>query len=121
MTVNAIPSAVAGDGVVYCVSGYKGASALAISLDAAGDVTDSDKVLRRYGKGTPYVPSPLLAGGRLWFTQANDNLLTHARRQDRQAGDRPRAPARPEILVRLAGRRRGARLRRRSRGARRWC
>jgi outer membrane protein assembly factor BamB len=76
MTVNAIPSAVVGDGVVYCMSGYKGSAALAISLDATGDVTDSDKVLWRYGKGTPYVPSPLLAGGRLWFTQMNDNLLT---------------------------------------------
>jgi outer membrane protein assembly factor BamB len=76
MTVNAIPSIVAGDGVVYCMSGYKGSMALAISLDASGDVTDSDNVLWRYGKGTPYVPSPLLAGGRLWFTQMNDNLLT---------------------------------------------
>jgi hypothetical protein len=76
MTVNAIPSVVAGDGVVYCMSGYQGSSALAISLDASGDVTDGDKVLWHYGKGTPYVPSPLLAGGRLWFTQTNDNLLT---------------------------------------------
>jgi outer membrane protein assembly factor BamB len=76
MTVNAIPSVVPGDGVVYCASGYKGSAALAISLDASGDVTDSDKVLWRYGKGTPYVPSPLLIGARLWFTQMNDNLLT---------------------------------------------
>ncbi len=76
MTVNAIPSVVAGEGVVYCMSGYKGSAAEAISLDATGDVTDSDKVLWHYGKGTPYVPSPLLAGGRLWFTQMNDNLLT---------------------------------------------
>jgi outer membrane protein assembly factor BamB len=76
MTVNAIPSAVTADGVVYCMSGYKGAAAVAISLDAAGDVTDSDKVLWRYTKGTPYVPSPLLVGGRLWFTQMNEPRLT---------------------------------------------
>jgi outer membrane protein assembly factor BamB len=76
MTVNAIPSAVAGGGVVYCMSGYRGAAACAISLDSIGDVTDTDKVLWHYGRGTPYVPSPLLAGGRLYFTQANDNLLT---------------------------------------------
>jgi outer membrane protein assembly factor BamB len=74
MTVNAIPSAVAGDGVVYCVSGYRGAAAAAISLDARGDVTD--KVLWRYGRGTPYVPSPLLLGDRLYFTQTNEPLLT---------------------------------------------
>ena len=38
---------------------------------ARGDMTDSAKVLWRYGKGTPYVPSPLLLGDRLIFTQAN--------------------------------------------------
>jgi outer membrane protein assembly factor BamB len=76
MTVNAIPSAVTADGIVYVMSGYTGAAALAISLDAAGDVTGTDKVLWRYKKGTPYVPSPLLSGGRLWFTQINDPLLT---------------------------------------------
>jgi outer membrane protein assembly factor BamB len=76
MTVNPIPSAVTADGVVYCVSGYKGSAAVAVSLDARGDVTDSDKVLWRYGRGTPYVPSPLLLGDRLYFTQTNEPLLT---------------------------------------------
>ena len=76
MTVNAIPSVVSVGGVVYCVSGYKGAAACAISLDTAGDVTDSVKVLWRYAKGTPYVPSPLLFGNRLYFTEANSALLT---------------------------------------------
>ena len=27
-------------------------------------------------RGTPYVPSPVLTGDRLYFTQANTNLLT---------------------------------------------
>src|SRR5439155_2745230 len=48
MTVNAIPSVVSAGVVVYCVSGYKGAAACAISLDAAGDITDTAKVLWRY-------------------------------------------------------------------------
>jgi outer membrane protein assembly factor BamB len=76
MTVNAIPSCVAQGGIVYCMSGYRGAAGFALSLDAAGDVADSDKVLWRCSRGTPYVPSPLLAGDRLYFTQANDTLLT---------------------------------------------
>lgn len=76
MTVNPIPSAVSADGVVFCVSGYKGAAAVAISLDASGDITDIDKVLWWYKKGTPYVPSPLLVGERLYFTEANNALLT---------------------------------------------
>ncbi len=76
MTVNAIPSVVARDGVAYCMSGYRGAAAFALPLDAAGDVTDADMVLWRCTRGTPYVPSPLLAGDRLYFTQANETLLT---------------------------------------------
>jgi outer membrane protein assembly factor BamB len=76
MTINAIPSAVTDGAVAYLMSGYKGSLACAIPLDATGDITDKDKVLWKHGKGTPYVPSPLLAAGRLWFTQANDGILT---------------------------------------------
>jgi outer membrane protein assembly factor BamB len=76
MTVNAIPSVVVAGGVAYCMSGYKGYMACAISLDAKDDVTDTDKVLWRHDKGTPYVPSPLLVGDRLYFTQANEAFLT---------------------------------------------
>jgi len=75
-TVNVIPSPVAVGGVVYCVSGYMGSAAVAIRLDAEGDVTGTKKVLWRHERGTPYVPSPLLAGNRLWFTQRNEPILT---------------------------------------------
>jgi outer membrane protein assembly factor BamB len=76
MTINAIPSAVTDGEIAYLMSGYTGAMACAIPLDTTGDVTDSEKVLWRYAKGTPYVPSPLLAGNRLWFTKANSAVLT---------------------------------------------
>jgi outer membrane protein assembly factor BamB len=76
MTVNPIPSAVAAGGVAYVMSGYQGSAAVAVPLGAAGDVTDTDKLLWRHARGTPYVPSPLLAGDRLYFTQANNALLT---------------------------------------------
>jgi outer membrane protein assembly factor BamB len=76
MTVNPIPSPVAANGVAYVMSGYKGAAVVAVSLDAIGDVTDGTAVRWRYGRGTPYVPSPVLVNGRLYFTQANVNLLT---------------------------------------------
>lgn len=75
-TLNAIPSPVAAGGVVYCMSGYKGAAAYAIPLDTTGDITGTDKVAWHFDKGTPYVPSPLLAGDRLYFTQMNEPLLT---------------------------------------------
>ncbi len=76
MTTNAIPSVVARDGIAYCMSGYQGSAACAIKLGGSGDLAGTDWVLWRYGKGTPYVPSPLLVGDRLYFTQANSPLLT---------------------------------------------
>jgi len=74
MTVNTIPSPVVVGDTVVCMSGYRGAASFAVPLGATGDLTD--KVLWRYNEGTPYVPSPLLAGDRLYFTQRNDALLT---------------------------------------------
>ena len=76
MTTNAIPSAVAVGGVAYVVSGYRGAAAVAVPLDSTGDLGTTDKVAWRYGKGTPYVPSPLVHDGRIYFTQANSQVLT---------------------------------------------
>jgi outer membrane protein assembly factor BamB len=76
MTVNAIPSPLSEGGVAYVMSGYRGAAAVAVPLDAVGDLKESDTTLWRYAKGTPYVPSPLLSRGRLWFTAANGNVLT---------------------------------------------
>jgi outer membrane protein assembly factor BamB len=75
-TTNAIPSAVAADGVAYVMSGYNGSCAVAVPLEAHGELTDSDKILWKYTKGTPYCPSPLLVDGKLYFTQANGNQLT---------------------------------------------
>jgi outer membrane protein assembly factor BamB len=76
LTVNCIPSSVRYGDSVICMSGYRGAAAFRISLDAADDVTKSDKILWSYKRGTPYVPSPLLTGDRLYFTQTNEPRLT---------------------------------------------
>ncbi|MCE9534555.1 MAG: PQQ-like beta-propeller repeat protein [Planctomycetes bacterium] len=76
MTTNAIPSPVVKDGIAYIMSGYRGAAAVAVPLNSTNDLKDNGKVAWRYAKGTPYVPSPLLLGDRLWFTQANTQVLT---------------------------------------------
>lgn len=91
MTVNAIPSPVVADGVAYVMSGYSGAAAVAVPLNARGDLTKTEdkvtnstssetpatvKLAWRYDKGTPYVPSPILVDGRLYFTKANTQVLT---------------------------------------------
>lgn len=76
MTVNPIPSPVASDGIVYVMSGYQGAAAVAISLDAVGDVTNQPAVRWKHTRGTPYVPSPVLWGNRICFTAGKINQLT---------------------------------------------
>lgn len=73
-TVNVIPSPVTSDGLVFCMSGYKGSALDAIPLDASGDVTG--KTTWHYSKATPYVPSPVLVDGRLYFTQTNNASLS---------------------------------------------
>jgi outer membrane protein assembly factor BamB len=75
MTVNAIPTVLADSNFAYAMSGYQKAAAVAIPLDSKGDVTNSQSIPWRASKGTPYVPSPLLHDGRLYFTAGNSNLL----------------------------------------------
>lgn len=76
MTTNAIPSPVVVGDHLVCMSGYRGSMAWAVPLDATGDITDSPKVAWRHDRGTPYVPSPLLYEGKLYFTQGNTGMLT---------------------------------------------
>lgn len=75
-TVNAIPAPVADEKYVYCMSGYRGSFAVAIPRDATGDVSQSSELAWTYERGTPYVPSPLLMGGRLYFTQGNNVAMS---------------------------------------------
>lgn len=79
LTVNAIPSPVASDdGVVYVTSGFRGSAMLAVQLaNAAGALDDSSEaVIWTNDRNTPYVPSPLLHRGRLYFFKSNDAILT---------------------------------------------
>lgn len=75
-SVNAIPSPVTKDGIVFCMSGYRKNFACAIPLDSVGDITNTDKVVWTHNSRTPYVPSPLLLGDRLYFTRKNSAILS---------------------------------------------
>jgi outer membrane protein assembly factor BamB len=75
-TVNAIPSPVARDGVVYVTSGFRGSALFAIRLDGTGDVAGTESVLWSHNKSTPYVPSPLLYQDRLYFVSGNTGMLS---------------------------------------------
>lgn len=76
MTANAIPTPVSAGGVLYVTSGYRGASLMAIKLGVSGDLSEGDAVLWRHSKNTPYVPSPLLIGDRLYLYSGNNAMLS---------------------------------------------
>lgn len=76
LTANVIPSPVAADGIVYCMSGFRGNALLAIRLGRTGDLTGTDAIVWSHHKSTPYVPSPLLYGGKLYFFSGNNGMLS---------------------------------------------
>ncbi len=76
LTRNVIPTPVADQEKVYCTSGFMGNALLAIRLGRAGDLTDSDAIAWTHNKSTPYVPSPLLYGDKLYFFAKNDGIVT---------------------------------------------
>lgn len=77
VTMNPIPSPVAGAGMVFVTSGFRGNSLKAIRLDGAkGDLTGTDHVRWTLDRDTPYVPSPLLYDNVLYILKANNGLLS---------------------------------------------
>lgn len=76
-TLNVIPSPVSANGMVYAMAGFRGNSLKAIRLaDAKGDITGTPAVAFTHDRDTPYVPSPLLYKGGLYFLKSNSGILT---------------------------------------------
>jgi outer membrane protein assembly factor BamB len=75
-TANAIPTPVAQGDMVYVTSGFRGSALQAIRLGRTGDLTDTDAIAWSHNKGTPYVPSPLLAENYLYVLSGNDGILS---------------------------------------------
>lgn len=69
-------SAVAGDGLIYVGSGYRGAFLGAFKADARGDIANSPSVAWSVSRDTPDVASPLLSGNRLYFYKGKSGQLT---------------------------------------------
>jgi len=77
LTTNAIPSPVYADGVVYVTSGFRGNALQAIRVsDAKGMVDKAPALVFRHDRDTPYVPSPLLYQGSLYFLKSNSGVIT---------------------------------------------
>jgi outer membrane protein assembly factor BamB len=73
---NAIPSPVTANGIVYAMTGFMGNALLAIKADSSGDLTDTDSIVWKFDKDTPYVPSPLLYDNRLYCYKSNKAILS---------------------------------------------
>jgi outer membrane protein assembly factor BamB len=75
-TLNAIPSPVAGSGLVFVTSGFRGNALYAIRPGSRGDITGTPSVVWFRKKHTPYVPSPLLYGNLLFVPSWNNAVLS---------------------------------------------
>ncbi|MHC5003246.1 MAG: outer membrane protein assembly factor BamB family protein [Planctomycetota bacterium] len=77
LTTNVIPTPVLGHGMVYLTSGFRGNALQAVKLaEASGDITGTDAIAWSHGRGTPYVPSPMLAGRNLYFLKSNSGIVS---------------------------------------------
>ena len=76
LTANVIPSPVFGHGMAYAMSGFRGSSLQAINLGNTGNLSGTDAIAWTYNRDTPYVPSPLLYGERLYFLKSNSPIIS---------------------------------------------
>ena len=83
-TSNVIPSPVAGFDMVYCISGFRGNKLQVIKPtgNTTGDITGTDTIVWEIDRNTPYVPSPLLYGDKLYFLSNNNGILSCYQAQD---------------------------------------
>jgi outer membrane protein assembly factor BamB len=74
LTGNVTPCPVIEGDTVVCMSGYKGYAVMALPLSAKGDISGSAAILWKGNQGTPYVSSPVLYDGLLFFNQSNQAI-----------------------------------------------
>lgn len=92
MSQNIVATPVSANGMVFVGSSYDIRSMLAIKLAGArGDITNSKHVAWTRNERTPYVPSPLLFDGALYFLRHYQGILT---RVDAATGNEPTGPFR---------------------------
>lgn len=72
---NPIATPIATDRLVICMTGHQGAAGIAVPLDAEGDITRTDQVAWQV-EDTPYIASPVLYGGLLYFTKGRNAILS---------------------------------------------
>ena len=92
LSANVVASPVADDGMLFAGSSYETRAILAIRLaGAVGDLTGGDHVVWTRNERTPYVPSPLLYDGALYYLYHYQGVLTRVNARD---GKEPTGPFR---------------------------
>lgn len=81
-TGNPIPTPIRYKDTVICTSGFRGEAMYAIPLSAKGDISNSETIVWTFNKNTPYVPTPVLYDGQLYFVKSNDAILTSVKAED---------------------------------------
>ncbi|MCC9656232.1 outer membrane protein assembly factor BamB family protein [Rhodopirellula halodulae] len=72
---NPIPSPVRFEDNVIVMTGFRGYAIYSIPLNSKGDITDSDQITWYEEDAAPYVPSPVLYKGQLYFVKSNNGVL----------------------------------------------
>jgi outer membrane protein assembly factor BamB len=72
---NPIPSPIRHEDQVVCMTGYQGYAIVSMSLDSSGDITQTQQVSWTGDGAAPYVPSPVLYDGLLYFVKSNNPLM----------------------------------------------
>ena len=105
LTMNPIPSPVADDALVYLMSGFRGNSLKAIRVAGAkGDITGTDAIQWTLERDTPYVPSPLLYDGILYFLKSNNGILSaYEARTGKPHFQLQRLPSIPDVFASPVG------------------
>lgn len=92
LSANVVASPVSADGMVYALSSYDTRAGLAIKLDgASGDLTGTDHIVWKRNDRTPYIPTPLLYDGVLYYLAHYQGVLTRA---IAKTGEEPTGPFR---------------------------
>lgn len=72
-TANCIPTPIVSGDMVYLISGFRGSSLQAVKLGKTGNLDGTDAIVWKMSDGTPYVPSGVLIGDRLYFCASGGN------------------------------------------------
>jgi outer membrane protein assembly factor BamB len=77
LTMNPIPSPVHADGFVVLMSGFQGNDLRVVRIDQAkGNIDGTSAVAWSFDRDTPYVPSPIVSDGVLYFLKTNSGILS---------------------------------------------